>query len=84
MLEAAVLAVPDAVRDHVPAAYVVPSDPEHPPTRDRLDAWSAAHLTPASRPRTWTVVDALPRTPVGKIRRFRLAPAPQSESQETS
>ncbi|WP_416985217.1 class I adenylate-forming enzyme family protein [Streptomyces sp. T028] len=84
VLEAAVVAVPDTVRDHVPAAYVVPSNPEHPPTRDRLDAWATAHLTPASRPRTWTVVDALPRTSVGKIRRFRLAPAPPFESQETS
>ncbi|WP_369225125.1 class I adenylate-forming enzyme family protein [Streptomyces sp. R39] len=77
VLEAAVVAAPDPVRDHVPVAYVVPSDHEHPPTEAGLDAWAAEHLAPASRPRTWTVMDALPRTSVGKIRRFRLASKPE-------
>lgn len=83
VLEAAVVAVPDAIRDHVPAAYVVPSDPGHPPTAEQLGAWATEHLTPASRPRTWTVIDALPRTSVGKIRRFRLAPQPHPGLTET-
>lgn len=80
VLEAAVVAAADPVRDHVPVAYVVPSDPEHPPSDGQLDAWAAEHLAPASRPRAWTVVDALPRTSVGKIRRFRLTPGPQETS----
>lgn len=73
VLEAAVLAVPDPIRDHVPAAYVVPSDPGNPPTVRDLEVWAARALTPAARPRTWSVIDQLPRTSVGKIRRFQLA-----------
>ena len=80
VLEAAVVAVPDPVRDHVPVAYVVPSDPGNPPTADGLEAWATTHLAPASRPRTWTVLDSLPRTSVGKIRRFRLTPKAQQTS----
>ncbi|MGV9663278.1 class I adenylate-forming enzyme family protein [Nocardia niigatensis] len=79
VLEAAVVAVPDEMRDHVPVAYVVPSDPRQPPATQLLEDWAATHLSPSARPRTWTVVDALPRTSVGKIRRFRLTP----EHQET-
>ncbi len=73
VLEAAVVAVVDPVRDHVPAAYVVARDPERPPEVPDLAAWAERHLTPAARPRTWTVIDELPRTSVGKVRRFRLA-----------
>lgn len=73
VLEAAVVGVPDPVRDRVPAAYVVPSDHARPPDAAELAAWAEEHLSPAARPRTWTVVDELPRTSVGKIRRFQLA-----------
>jgi crotonobetaine/carnitine-CoA ligase len=74
VMEAAVIAVPDPVRDHVPAAYIVPTDPRHPPTAQELDSWAATRLSPAGRPRSWTIIDELPRTSVGKVRRFRLAP----------
>jgi crotonobetaine/carnitine-CoA ligase len=87
VLEAAVVAVPDPIRDQVPAAYVVPADPRHPPTGPDLDAWAAVHLSPAARPRTWTVIDELPRTSVGKLRRFRLRGAeqnPYARLEETS
>ncbi len=73
VLEAAVVAVPDPVRDHVPAAYVVAADPARPPDPAALASWAEQHLAPAARPRSWTVLDELPRTSVGKIRRFRLA-----------
>ena len=76
VLEAAVVAVADPVRDHVPAAYVVASDAARPPNAAQLAAWAEQHLTPAARPRTWTIIDELPRTSVGKIRRFRL-PSPE-------
>lgn len=72
VLEAAVVAVSDPVRDHVPAAYVVPSDPDRPPTVTELEAWAERALAPSARPRTWSVIDQLPRTSVGKIRRFQL------------
>jgi len=47
----------------VPAAGVTPSE--------ELLAWSAERLSPARRPRHFTAVDELPRTSVGKIKRFQ-------------
>lgn len=72
VLEAAVVAIEDAVRDMVPIAYVVPRDKKHAPSVDALQQWADAHLSRAARPHKWTVVDSLPRTSVGKIRRFML------------
>lgn len=72
ILEVAVLAKPDPVRDQVPVAFVVPSDPLNPPAVDALEQWAAIHLTPQSRPREWTLIAELPRTSVGKLRRFKL------------
>jgi len=48
----------------VPAAGVTPSEQE-------VLAWSAERLSPARRPRHFTAVDELPRTSVGKIKRFQ-------------
>jgi len=73
VLEAAVVAQPDPIRDVVPVAYVVARHPARPPTVAELDEWAVRNLTPAARPRAWTVIDELPRTSVGKVRRFRLA-----------
>ncbi|WP_280490021.1 class I adenylate-forming enzyme family protein [Nocardia carnea] len=70
VLEAAVLARPDPVRDHVPVAYVVPRGA--PPDLDVLARWAAGNLPPAARPREWHLIEELPRTSVGKVRRFRL------------
>ncbi|WP_051297809.1 class I adenylate-forming enzyme family protein [Brevibacterium album] len=75
--EAAVIAVRDEIRDTVPEAYIVPADPDLPPSGEELDAWAARNLTPAARPRAWHIIDALPRTSVGKIRRF-LVGSPQA------
>jgi crotonobetaine/carnitine-CoA ligase len=72
VLECAVLGQPDPVRDMVPVAYVVPRDPEHPPTINDLAAWSERNLAAAARPRDWHLIEALPRTSVGKVRRFKL------------
>lgn len=72
VLEAAVLARPDPIRDQVPVAYVVPRDPAAPPDPDRLAAWAVSHLAPQARPREWFVIDSLPRTSVGKVRRFKI------------
>lgn len=73
VLEAAVLSQPDPVRDVVPVAYVVPRDPSSPPSVDVLAAWAERELTPAARPRAWHLIDELPRTSVGKVRRFAVA-----------
>jgi crotonobetaine/carnitine-CoA ligase len=72
VLECAVLGRPDPVRDTVPVAYVVPRDREHPPAVDDLAEWSKQNLAAAARPRDWHLIDALPRTSVGKVRRFKL------------
>ncbi len=72
VLECAVLGRPDPVRDTVPVAYVVPRDPEHPPVISDLAAWSERNLPAAARPRDWHLIEALPRTSVGKVRRFKL------------
>ena len=72
VLEVAVVAQRDPVRDQVPVAYVVAKDRDHPPTPDELDAWAVQNLSPAARPRAWNLIDELPRTSVGKVRRFRV------------
>jgi len=72
VLEAAVIGMPDDVRDEVPVGYVVAADPADPPTVDELHQWCEERLTKSKRPREITLVDELPRTSVGKIRKFPL------------
>ena len=72
VLEVAVIARPDEIRDHVPVAYVVARDQLHPPTADDLAAWASQQLAPQARPREWHFIDSLPRTSVGKVRRFKI------------
>lgn len=72
VLEACVVGRPDPVRDEVPVAYVVPRDPANPPSAEEIHAWCAERLGKAKRPRDVEFVDQLPRTSVGKIRKFLL------------
>ncbi|MEO6125632.1 MAG: AMP-binding protein [Ilumatobacteraceae bacterium] len=72
VLEAAVIGMADRIRDEVPVGFVVASDPTNPPTIEALQAWCAERLTKSKRPRDITLVDELPRTSVGKIRKFLL------------
>jgi crotonobetaine/carnitine-CoA ligase len=72
VLEASVVGASDPVRDEVPVAFVVPSDPTQPPSPDELTAWCAERLAKAKVPREFTILDELPRTSVGKIRKFLL------------
>jgi crotonobetaine/carnitine-CoA ligase len=72
VLEAAVVGQSDPIRDEVPVAFVVAADPAAPPTVDDLHEWCAERLTKSKRPRDITFVDELPRTSVGKIRKFLL------------
>jgi crotonobetaine/carnitine-CoA ligase len=72
VLEAAVIAQPDEMRDEVPVAFVVKA-----PQRDSLDidalaAWADQQLAKSKRPQRYVVIDELPRTSVGKIRKFQL------------
>ncbi|HYH35412.1 MAG TPA: class I adenylate-forming enzyme family protein [Nocardioides sp.] len=72
VLEVAVVARADALRDHVPVAYVVVRDQRAAPTEDELAAWAGEQLAPQARPREWHFIDSLPRTSVGKVRRFKI------------
>ncbi len=72
VFEAAVVGRPDPIRDEVPVAYVVAREAVARPTTDELAQWCAARLSPLKRPRDYIFVDELPRTSVGKIRKFLL------------
>ena len=72
VLEAAVVGRPDEIRDEVPAAFVVAADPSSPPSLEELEAWCEQRLAKAKRPASITLIDELPRTSVGKIRKFLL------------
>ena len=72
VLEAAVVGEPDPMRDEVPVGYVV-QQPGRPAVEvDELDAWCEARLSKVKRPSRIELVAELPRTSVGKIRKFML------------
>lgn len=64
--EAAVIAVPHAIRDEVPAAFVVPADGAS-LTVDAITAHCARHLARFKIPAVVELCDALPKTSIGKI-----------------
>ncbi|MFT4202124.1 class I adenylate-forming enzyme family protein [Gordonia sp. (in: high G+C Gram-positive bacteria)] len=66
VLEAAVVGRPDDVYGEVPIAYVVPY-PDAEVTGEELLDHLSSRLTRVKLPVSVTVVDALPRNPVGKI-----------------
>ncbi|MBK5308106.1 MAG: acyl--CoA ligase [Frankiaceae bacterium] len=78
ILEVAVVARPDEMLDRVPVAFAVPRDLSQPPAVEALQEWAAANLVPAARPRAYQLLDELPRTSVGKIRRFQLKAAAEA------
>ena len=72
VLEAAVVSAPDEIRDEVPVAFVVPVDVANGIDLDSLERWCQDRLSKVKQPRTIAVLDSLPRTSVGKIRKFLL------------
>ena len=82
VLEAAVVGAPDEIRDEVPVAFVVPL-PDHHPGEESLAAWCAERLAPAKRPRRFHLLPELPRTSVGKIRKFLLTENPDPNQSST-
>ena len=72
--EVAVVGVPDEVRDEVPRGVRRPRGRRLARGRSAgaLDAWCAERLGKAKRPRESRFVDELPRTSVGKIKKFLL------------
>ena len=72
VLEAAVVGMPDEIRDEVPVAFVVPVPGKDFPSLEDLSDWCEKRLTKAKRPQKNTFLDELPRTSVGKIRKYLL------------
>jgi carnitine-CoA ligase len=72
VLEAAVVGEPDEMRDEVPIAFVVQQPGRPALERDDLSRWCEHRLAKAKRPARIEIVDELPRTSVGKIRKFLL------------
>jgi O-succinylbenzoic acid--CoA ligase len=71
--EAAVLGLPDPVWGQRVAAAVVPVDGEDAETLPaRLDAMLREQLPATHLPRVWRIVNALPRSPLGKLRHNEL------------
>lgn len=65
--EAAVTGEPDADLGERIVAWVVPADPQSPPTLRELADHVAGRLAPHKRPRVVHHLDALPRNDMGKI-----------------
>lgn len=67
--DVAVTGAPDAEWGERVVAHVVPVDPSRPPGLPELRAFAADQLSPPKLPRQVVLVERIPRTPGGKIRR---------------
>jgi O-succinylbenzoic acid--CoA ligase len=71
--EVAVVGRPDPEWGQAVVALVVPSPAGPPPNRDALVEAVKGTVSPWAAPKEVVLVDALPRTPSGKVTRSRLA-----------
>ncbi|MFE9770606.1 acyl-CoA synthetase [Streptomyces sp. NPDC005931] len=71
--EAAVTGEPDADLGERIVAWIVPVDPQSPPTLEELAGHVARRLAPHKRPRVVHHLDALPRNDMGKIMKRALS-----------
>ncbi|HNJ78314.1 MAG TPA: AMP-dependent synthetase, partial [Marmoricola sp.] len=69
--EVAVYGVPHEEWGQSVAAAVVGSA-----TVTELQDWASTRLAPPKRPKAWQLMDSLPHTSTGKIRRRELGPQP--------
>jgi acetyl-CoA synthetase len=72
--ESAVIAVPDAVRGEVMEAFVTlsPGYEPSPQLADEIKQWVKTRYAAHAYPRKVHFIDALPKTPSGKVQRFVL------------
>ncbi|MER6067412.1 acyl-CoA synthetase [Streptomyces sp. NPDC001817] len=73
--EAAVTGEPDADLGERIVAWIVPADPQAPPTAEELADHVTRRLAPHKRPRVVRYLDALPRNDMGKIMKRALSDA---------
>ena len=71
--EVAVAGRPDAEWGQRVVAWVVPSDPASPPRLEELRDLVAEHVAPFAAPKRLVLVETLPKTAIGKVRRDLLA-----------
>jgi O-succinylbenzoic acid--CoA ligase len=74
--EVAIAGRPDPEWGERVVAFVVPRDAADPPVLDALRDYVKAELPPWCAPRQLVLLDALPRTALGKVRRADLPSAP--------
>ena len=67
--EAAVIGVPDRIRGEIPVAYLVVRQPVDPAV---LEARCRDNLASFKVPRSFVIVESLPRTALGKVKRDQL------------
>ncbi|MCW2934939.1 MAG: long-chain-fatty-acid--CoA ligase [Actinomycetia bacterium] len=80
--EAAVIGVPDPRLGEVGHAFVIPA-PGCSPSEDEVIAFARERIANFKVPRAVTFVSELPRTPLGKVQKFRLtAPGRAAEAAE--
>jgi acetyl-CoA synthetase len=71
VVEAAVVGMPDPLRGHIARAYIVATDPTA-ETAAHIQAFMKTQLSQHEYPRQIEFLDALPKTPAGKINRRAL------------
>ncbi|MGC1512272.1 MAG: long-chain fatty acid--CoA ligase [Acidimicrobiales bacterium] len=67
---------PDEIWGHRVVAFVIPADPDQPPTLDELRDLVKGELPGYAAPRELVLLDRLPRTAIGKLRRNLLDQSP--------
>ncbi len=72
VVDQVVVPVPDDEWGHRVHAIVQVSDPAHPPTAAELRAWCKERLASYKAPKTFEIVDRVPRTDAGKLNRTSL------------
>jgi long-chain acyl-CoA synthetase len=63
----AVVGRPDHKWGEAVTAFVVPTDPEHPPTTEELDRTCLEQIARYKRPKDYRLVDDLPTNNYGKV-----------------
>ena len=72
VIDQVVVPVPDDEWGHRVHAIIQPADAANPPTSEELRAWCKERLASYKAPKTYEIVDRVPRTEAGKVNRTNL------------